>query len=116
MFIFTRPTAERSYRSASKKERPEHSLRRIDGRRFAGTHHAIDVEQGLLTGAVLVGGQGVADIGTDIDVIDIEHRERVEADIGQHLEQFLGDFLTRFSEYLAGIGIPDDVLGEVIAR
>ena len=78
---------------------PEH--KRFDGvfgRRLARAHHAVDVEQGFLAARVLVDVQRVADVGADRDVVDVEHRDLVEAVIGQLLQQLLGDLL-------AGLGV-----------
>ena len=56
------------------EQRLEHRLRGIQRRRLARTHHAVDVEQRVLTRHVLVGRQRVADVGADIDVVDVEQR------------------------------------------
>ena len=50
----------------------EHGLGSFHCRRFTGTHHTIDVEQSVLTGGVLVNAQGVADVGADGHVIDVQ--------------------------------------------
>ena len=48
------------------------------GRRFTRTHDAVDVEQRVLAVLVLVDGERVADVGADIDVVDVENRDLVE--------------------------------------
>ncbi len=96
------------------EQRLEHGLRGIDGRRLARTHHAIDVEQRVLARHVLVGVQCVADVGADIDVVDVEQRQLLVALFVQGLQQLVGDFLAGFGIDLTGLGI-DEVFGEVIA-
>ena len=56
----------------------EQSLGGLRRRRFAGTHHAIDVDKRLLARVVLVHRHGVADVGADIDVIDIDGDDLLE--------------------------------------
>ena len=70
------------------EQRLEHRLRALDRRRLARTHHAIDVEQRVLARGVLVDLQRVADVGADVDVVDVEDRQLVEA----RLEQRASDF------------------------
>ena len=65
------------------EQRLEHRLGRIDRRRLAGTHHAVDVEQRFLARRVLVDRERVADVAADGDVVDVEHRDLVEAGLGQ---------------------------------
>ena len=60
------------------KQRVEHRFRAVERRRLAGTHDAIDVEQRVLARGVLVDLQRVADIGADVDVVDLEDRQIVE--------------------------------------
>ena len=57
----------------------EHRLGRFDRRRLARTHDAVDVEQGVFADGVLVHPQGVADVGADRDVVDVEHVDGGEA-------------------------------------
>ena len=83
---------------AVEEQRLEHGLRRVDRRRLAGTHHAVDVEQRVLARHVLVGMQRVADIGADIDVVDVEQRQFLVALLVERLQRLLGDLL-------AGLGI-----------
>ena len=85
------------------EQRLEHRLRRLDGRRLAGTHDAIDVEQRVLARGVLVDLQRVADVGPDVDVVDVENRQLVEALLEQHRQQLLGDLVAGFGEDLAGL-------------
>ena len=57
------------------EQRLEHRLRGVERRRLARTHHAVDVEQRLLARHVLVDRERVADVGADIDVVDVEDRD-----------------------------------------
>ena len=65
------------------EQRLEHVLRRVDRRRLARTHDAIDVEQRFLARHVLVDRERVADIGADIDVVDVEDRQFLVAVLKQ---------------------------------
>jgi hypothetical protein len=47
----------------------------LERRRLARAHDAVDVEQRFFAVRVLVGGQRVADVRADIDVVDREGRE-----------------------------------------
>ena len=96
------------------EQRLEHRLGRVDRRRLAGTHDAVDVEQRLLARRVLVDRQRVADIGADRDVVDVEHRDLVEAGLGQHLQVLLGELVAGLEIDLARRGV-DDVLGDILA-
>ena len=66
------------------EQRMEHRFRRLERRRLAGAHHAVDVEQRLLARRVLVDGQRVADIGADVDVVDVEKRQFVEPRLDEY--------------------------------
>ena len=57
------------------EQRVEHRLRGVERRRLARTHDAVDVEQRVLARHVLVDVERVADVGADIDVVDVEHRD-----------------------------------------
>ena len=79
-----------------------------------GTHHAIDVEQRVFTRHVLVGMQRVADVGADIDVVDVEQRQFLVALLVERLQRLLGEFLAGFGVDFTGLRI-DEVLGEIVA-
>ncbi len=57
------------------EQRLEHVLRGIERRRLARAHDAINVEQRVFARHVLVDAERVADIGADIDVVDVEQRQ-----------------------------------------
>ena len=57
------------------EQRVEHRLGGIERRRLAGAHHAVDVEQRVLARRRLVDDERVADVGADIDVVDVEDRD-----------------------------------------
>ncbi len=96
------------------EQRLEHVLRRVDGRWLARTHDAVDVEQRVLARHVLVDRQRVADIGADIDVIDVEKRQLFIARLVEDFQRLVGDLLAGLGVDLAGLGI-DQVLGDVLA-
>ena len=83
-------------------------------RRLARPHHPVDVEQRLLGVGVLVDGERVADERADIDVIDVEDRDFLEAELLQRGEQLGVELLARLAIDLARLHV-DDVLGEVAA-
>ena len=96
------------------EQRVEHRLRGIERRRLAWAHHAIDVEQRLFARHVLVDRERIANVGADIDVIDVEERQLLVAGIVQRLERLLGDLFAGFDVDLAVLRI-DEVLGEIVA-
>ncbi len=96
------------------EQRLEHRLRRIQRRRLARAHHAVDVEQRVLARHVLVGRERVADIGTDIDVVDVEQRQFLVAVLVEHLHRLVGDFLAGLGVDFTGLRV-DEVLGDVVA-
>ena len=71
-------------------------------RRFARTHNAIDVKQGIFPAVVLVHFQSVADIRPDIDVVDIKNLDFVDFGFFDLVQQLLVDL---------GAGIGDDFAG-----
>ena len=52
---------------------------------------------------VLVDGERVADVGADIDVVDVEHRDFVEAGLVERLRALVGDLVAGFGIDLAGL-------------
>ena len=103
MFILTRPTARQVVALAVEEQRLEHRFGGLDGRRLARTHDAVDVEQRVLAGLVLVDRQRVAEVGAHGDVVDVEDRQLVEAGFGQLLEQLLVDLVAGLGVDLAGL-------------
>ncbi len=99
---------------AVEEQRAEHRFRRLHRRRLARTHDAVDVEQRVLARHVLVDAERVADIGADIDVIDVEQRQFLVAGVDQNLQVLFGDLLAGLGEDFAGLAV-DQVLGEVMA-
>ncbi len=97
------------------EQRMEHGLSRIHSRRFTRTHDAVDVEQCFLAALVLVDSQRVADIRTDIDMVDIENVDFRLAGIDQGLENLFIDFVTGFEINLASCVI-DDIFRQIRAE
>ncbi len=92
----------------------EHRLGGVEGGRLARAHDTVDVEQRTLAGRVLVHGKRVADVGTDIDVIDIEHRQLDDADLFEALQELVRDLVAGLGPDLAGL-LVDEILGDVLA-
>ncbi len=99
---------------AVEEQRLEHVLRRIERRRLARAHHPVDVEQRVLARHVLVGVQRVADVRTDVDMVDVEQRQILVAELDQRLDRLLGQFLAGLGVDLTGLRI-DEVFGEIHA-
>ena len=99
---------------AVEEQRTEHRFRGVDGRRLARAHHAVDVEQRVLARHVLVDRERVADIGADVDVVDVEQRQFLVAGLDQNLEVLLVDLLAGLHVDLAGLAV-GEILGDVMA-
>ena len=84
------------------EQRLEHRLGGFDRRRLARAHDAVDVEQRVLAALVLVDGQRVADVGADVDVVDVEDLDLVGAGRQQHLQRLLVDLVAGLEIDLAG--------------
>ncbi len=89
------------------EQRLEHVLRSVERRRLARAHDAIDVEQRVLARDVLVDIERVADIGADVDVVDVEDRQLLVTGLVEHLEILFGDLLAGFRIDLAGLRIDE---------
>src|SRR5690606_17729467 len=100
----------------------KHRFRGVDGGRLARTHHAVDIEQRILTVLVLVDRERITDVPTDIDVVDVENFDLIMAELDQ-LDQVAlalaslgvnGDFelVTSLEINLTGLVI-DNILSKV---
>ena len=96
------------------EQRIEHRLGALDRRRLAGAHDAIDVEQRVLARGILVDLERVADVGADVDVVDVEDRQFVEALLDERGERLVGDLFAGLGEDFAGLGAVE-ILGDVLA-
>ena len=100
---------------AIEKQRLEHGISRFRRRRLARTHDAVDVVQRVFALHVFVEGQRVADVWPDIDHVDGQQFQLVDAGLTQGLEQFLCQFVTGFGVDSAVFHV-DDVKGDVAAE
>src|SRR5262249_10308892 len=89
------------------EQRLEHGLGGLERRRFARAHDAIDVEQRVLAGQILVDRERVADVGPDVDVIDVEYRNFLVTSVVKDLERLLRDLLAGLDVNLAGLGVDE---------
>src|SRR5690606_16562519 len=80
----------------------EQRLGGIHRRRLARTHDAVDFEQGLLAALVLVRHHGVAAVGADGDVVDVEHRALLEAGSLQRPDPLDVQLLAGLQDHLTG--------------
>ena len=85
------------------EQRVEHRLGAVERRRLAGAHDAVDVEQRVLARGILVDLQRVADIGADVDVVDVENRHSSKPFSTQRREQLVGDLVAGLGENFAGL-------------
>ena len=99
---------------AVEEQRTEHRFRGVHGRRLARAHDAVDVEQRVLARHVLVDRERVADIGADVDVVDVEQRQFLVAGLDQNLQVLLVDLLAGLHVDLAGLAV-GQILGDVMA-
>ncbi len=90
---------------AIEEQLAEQRFRRVERRRFAGAHHAVDVDQGGFAAVVLVHRHGVADVGTDGDAIDVDDVDLVETVFHQHRQIVGRQLVTGFDIDLARFGI-----------
>ena len=99
---------------AVEEQRVEHRLGAVERRRFAGAHDAVDVEQCILARGILVHLQRVADIGADVDVVDLENRNLLEVLLHEQCEQLFGDLVSSLGEDFTGLGVIQ-VFGDILA-
>ena len=99
---------------AVEEQAAEHVLRGFNRRRLARTHHAIDVEQRVFAVAVLVHPQGVAHVGSDRDVVDVQHLDGGEALLLQRRDGGGVQLVAGFGVDLAG-GHVHRVIGQEAA-
>ncbi len=91
----------------------EERFRRLEGRRLARAHHAIDIDERLFAARILVDLQRVAQIRPDRHVIDRDHRQFEDVRLLDRLDQLLGHFVAGFGIDLAGI-LVDDIDRQVL--
>ncbi len=68
--------------------------------RFAGTHHAIDVDQRLVGGLVFVDADGVRQVRADMNLVDEQNVDVGQPGIFKLQQQLLGDFGAGLGQYL----------------
>src|SRR5579864_2657821 len=99
---------------AIEEEAGEERLGRLDRGRLARAHDAIDVDERVLAGRVLVDEERVADVGANRDMVDRQHGKLGDLARFHLLDQRLGDLVARLRVDLAG-ALVDDVDGEIAA-
>ena len=92
----------------------EERLGRLKGRRLARAHDPVDVDERILAAGVAVRRHRVAQVRADVDVVDRQHRELLEAGLHQLVEHALGDLVAGLEEDLAVVFV-DDVDGQIAA-
>ena len=91
----------------------EQRLRRVEGRRIAGPQAPVDLHDRLFRALELVGEQRVAQVRTDVEVVDEEDLDALDAAVAQLVELGLGELLVALEEHLAGV-LVDDVRAETL--
>ena len=85
----------------------EQGLHRLFGGRLAGAHHAVDGD----AGGVLVGGfidaQGGGNVGTLVEIVDVDGVELGHPGLAQLLQQGFGDLVVGVGDHLAGFLVHD---------
>ncbi len=92
----------------------EQVLRRFLGGRLAGAHHAIDFHQRLKGAAGGIGTQGVGHERPVVEIVGVQRLEPLDAALLQFLERVGAQLGITLQQYLAGF-LVDDGLGEVTA-
>src|SRR5690606_34703521 len=84
-------------------------------RRFAGAHHAVDLDQRVHPGGGGVDAQGVGDERTAVEVVGVDRLELLHTLFLQGLQDFLGHQGVGREQDLAGV-LVDDVTRQGIAQ
>ena len=88
-----------------KEQTAEQRIRRFDCRGFARTHDFVNINQSVFAAGILVRRHRVADIRTDIDVVNVQQSDFVDLVFLQRLQQIFGNFLTRFDQNFTGLDV-----------
>ena len=80
----------------------EQGLRRVERRLIARAQAAIDLHDRLVGALELVGEQRVAEVRADVEVVDEENLDLLDAAIAQLVELGLGQLLVALEEHFAG--------------
>ena len=89
-------------------------LCRFLGRRLAGTHHSVNLDESLQSRGRWIDFQGVGYVRTAIEVIHIQGSYVLDAFLNKNLGQLGCQFVVRSSQQLAGFRI-DDVMRKHLA-
>ncbi len=90
-----------------KEQAAEQRIGRFQRRRLARTHDAVDIDQRIFAVAAFVGCHGVADIGTDVDVVDGQNIQRLEAEFLDFIEALVVELVTGFEADFASLLVHD---------
>ena len=92
----------------------EQRFRCLERGRLAWTHDAINIDQRVFAGLVLIDHQRIADIGSDIHMIDRQHRQLGDTQLLQQGQQRCGQLIASLGMNLAACRI-DDILRQILA-
>ena len=90
---FHTPDAGKVVTVGGEEQIVEQVLGRIRGRRFAGAHHAINLDQGFQFVAGGVDAQGIGNIRTAIQIVGVDRRQILDAGVQQPLQVLFGNFV-----------------------
>src|SRR5207342_1931263 len=87
----------------------EQVLRGVLGRRFARTHHAVDLDQRFELGLAAVDAQGVRQVRAAVEVVDPQRADGGDTGLAELGQVVVVDLVVRQRQQFTGVGI-DDVL------
>src|SRR5690606_36545737 len=94
----------------------EKILRLLDRGRIAGAKSLIDLEDTFLGRGDLVGKQRVAQIGTNVNVVDEQDVDRVDAAAEQFFERGFFEVFVTFNDDLTGFHVVDVFGGDFVQK
>ncbi len=80
----------------------QQTLGGVLGRRFAGAHHPVDFHLGLPLTARGIRAQGIGEVGTPVDVVDVQRLEFADAGDLDFLQLLQGQLVVGLRQQLAG--------------
>ncbi len=83
----------------------QQTLGGVLGRRLAGAHHPVNFDLRLPLAAGRIGAQGVGDIGSPVDVVDVERLKFGDAGRLNLLQFFRGQFIVGLRQQFSGRGV-----------
>ena len=92
-----------------KEQVPEQVLCRVLGWRLAGTHHAVNIDQRFQFIGCWIDLQRVGNVGTVIQIINMQNVQALDTCVAQLLQQFFCQFSIGVSQHLARLLVNDGI-------